>query len=83
VRALRRRRRLEIAPIARLECRRRAESGAQGIERSGNAMKGILIGAAVTVLIVLAGFGALVVMAEGLEPSGEEIRIDVTDQMQD
>jgi len=46
-------------------------------------MKGILIGAAVTVLIVLAGFGALVVMAEGLEPSGEEIRIDVTDQMQD
>jgi len=46
-------------------------------------MKGILIGAAVAALVVLLGFVALIVMAEGLEPSSEEIRIDVTDQMQD
>ncbi len=44
-------------------------------------MKGVLIGLAVLIVIVLGGFGALLVMADAGAPEPEEIRIEVSDDL--
>lgn len=45
-------------------------------------MRGLLIGLAVLIVLFAGGFIALVVMAEGLAPEPEEIRVEVTDELQ-
>lgn len=42
-------------------------------------MKGLLIGLAVVAVIIGAGLGALLAMAEGGAPDPSEIRIEVSD----
>lgn len=42
-------------------------------------MKGFLIGLAVIASLFAAGFGALVLMANGLEPTREEVRVELED----
>lgn len=46
-------------------------------------MRGFLVGIIVLTLIVLAGFGVLLLMAEGLAPEEQEVRIEVSDELQD
>lgn len=42
-------------------------------------MRGFLIGFAVVAVLVMAGFGALVLIANGMEPSREEVRVELDD----
>ena len=42
-------------------------------------MRGFLIGFGVVVVLGLAGFGALVVMANCMEPTREEVRVELDD----
>lgn len=42
-------------------------------------MRGFLIGFVVVIALGLAGFGALVVMANGMEPTREEVRVELDD----
>lgn len=42
-------------------------------------MKGFLIGLAVIAGLFAAGFGALVMMANGIEPTREEVRVELDD----
>lgn len=42
-------------------------------------MRGVLIGIGVVLAILLAGFGALVLIADGMEPEREEIRVELPD----
>ncbi|WP_417468612.1 hypothetical protein [Maricaulis sp.] len=42
-------------------------------------MRGFLVGLVIIVGIVAAGFGTLVVIANGLEPSQEEVRVELDD----
>ncbi|MBR9826495.1 MAG: hypothetical protein GYB36_11935 [Alphaproteobacteria bacterium] len=42
-------------------------------------MRGFLIGLVVVVGLFLAGFGALVLMANGIEPTQEEVRVELED----
>ncbi|WP_158291528.1 hypothetical protein [Marinicauda algicola] len=44
-------------------------------------MRGFLIGIVALTLIVLGGFGVLLLMAEGLAPEPHEVRIEVTDEL--
>ena len=42
-------------------------------------MRGFLIGFAVVAVLVMAGFGARVLIANGMEPSREEVRVELDD----
>lgn len=42
-------------------------------------MRGILIGVAAVVGLVAIGFGTLVVIANGMEPTREEVRVELDD----
>ena len=42
-------------------------------------MRGMLIGLAVIIGLFAAGFGALVMIANGIEPSREEVRVELDD----
>lgn len=42
-------------------------------------MRGFLIGFAVVGVLALAGFGALVLIANGMEPTQEEVRVELDD----
>lgn len=44
-------------------------------------MRGFLIGLVVLILIVLGGFGVLLLMADGLAPDPQEVRIEITDDL--
>lgn len=44
-------------------------------------MRGFLIGIVVLAVIVFGGFGVLLLMAEGLAPESQEVRIEVTDAL--
>ena len=44
-------------------------------------MRGFFIGVLVVGVLLAAGFVAVLVMAEGLAPETEEIRIEVTDDL--
>lgn len=46
-------------------------------------MRGFLIGIVTLAVIVLGGFGVLLLMAEGLAPEPSEVRIEVTDALED
>ena len=42
-------------------------------------MRGFLVGLVVVAGVLAAGFGALIVIANGLEPSQEEVRVELDD----
>ncbi|MCF8880775.1 hypothetical protein L5876_13185 [Hyphobacterium sp. SN044] len=42
-------------------------------------MRGMLIGFLVLLVLVVAGFGTLVLLAEGIDPGREEVRVDLED----
>ena len=42
-------------------------------------MRGFLIGFAVVGVLALAGFGTLVLIANGMEPTREEVRVELDD----
>jgi len=42
-------------------------------------MRGFLIGFAVVAVLIAGGFGALVLMANGMEPTREEVRVELDD----
>ena len=42
-------------------------------------MRGFLVGLVVVAGILAAGFGTLVVIANGIEPSQEEVRVELDD----
>ncbi|SDL82056.1 MULTISPECIES: hypothetical protein [Maricaulis] len=42
-------------------------------------MRGFLVGLVVVAGIIAAGFGTLIVIANGLEPSQEEVRVELDD----
>tara|TARA_R110000744_G_scaffold1843_13_gene7237 strand:+ start:97267 stop:97407 length:141 start_codon:yes stop_codon:yes gene_type:complete len=42
-------------------------------------MRGFLVGLVVLAGVFAAGFGALIVIANGLEPSQEEVRVELDD----
>ncbi|MEE2566253.1 hypothetical protein [Hyphobacterium marinum] len=42
-------------------------------------MRGVLIGIGVVAAILLVGFGSLVLIADGMEPEREEIRVELPD----
>lgn len=42
-------------------------------------MRGVLIGLGIALAILLTGFGALVLIADGMEPEREEIRVELPD----
>ena len=44
-------------------------------------MRGFLIGIIVLAVIVFGGIGVLLLMAEGLAPEPEEVRIEVSDAL--
>lgn len=44
-------------------------------------MRGFLTGLVVLILLVLGGFGVLLLMADGLAPEPQEVRIEVTDEI--
>ena len=46
-------------------------------------MRGFLVGLIVLAVLVFGGLGVLLLMAEGLAPDSEEVRIEVTDELQD
>lgn len=43
----------------------------------------MLIGLAIVIVLIAGAFSALVLMADGLAPEAEEIRVEVTDALQD
>jgi len=46
-------------------------------------MRGFVIGIGVLALLVLGGFGILLLMSDGLAPQTGEVRIEVTDALND
>jgi hypothetical protein len=46
-------------------------------------MRGFIIGFGVLALLVLGGFGILLLMADGMAPETGEVRIEVTDALDD
>ncbi|WP_417484939.1 hypothetical protein [Maricaulis salignorans] len=42
-------------------------------------MRGFLVGLVIVAGIIAAGFGTLIVIANGLEPSQEEVRVELDD----